>query len=170
MGETIHEVKMVKGFWLWSFWAMVIGFLGMAVFIPDQQISDRLVLTAMAVFMLLLVPDMKAIYGTEGIVLTFGVKGIWKKRIPRDEVTYISIVEFRPLRDFGGWGIKGGHGEFKGVLMWAMPTKKARGIMVETVSGRKYLLGDEEPDETLTFISSAYPVEPRSGRRSQEIK
>ena len=165
MGETIHEVNMVKGFWLYLFWVLILGFMAMAIFIPDQPAVDRIVLVVVGASMLLLVPDMKAVYGTDGIVLTFGYRGIWKKRIPKDQVTYIYVTEFSPMKDFGGWGIKGGWGRFKGVLMWAMPTKKPRAILVEMISGKKLLIGDESPDETLAMISGIYPVDPGSGNR-----
>ena len=160
IGETIHEEKMVNAFWVWSMWIMIAGFIAMAVFIPDQPAIARWSLVGSAVILLLVLPDIRAVYGTDGIRLTFGIGGIWKKKITRDEVTYISIVEFNPMKHFGGWGIKYGRGEFRGVLMWSMITKEPRGILVETVNGKKYLIGDREPDTTLTLLGSVYPVDP----------
>lgn len=138
---------------------MVIGFIAMIFLIPDQPIGATLSLIGVVVMFLLIVPDMKAKYGSDGIRLTFGIKGIWHKNIPRDDITRISIVEFSPIKHFGGWGIKYGRGEFARVLMWAMPRKEPRGIMVETVKGRKFLIGDEDPDTTLTMLASVYPVD-----------
>ena len=163
MGEIIYEIRMGKGFWMWSFWVMIAGFLGMAIFIPDQPALARwsLVITALVLF--LVMPDIRAVYGTEGIKLTFGIGGIWRKKIKRDEVTYISVAEFNPIKHFGGWGIKYGRGEFKGVLMWSMITKEPRGIFVETISGKKYLIGDTEPETTLTLLGTVYPIDPGMG-------
>ena len=88
---------------------------------------------------------------------------MWKVRIQRDEITSISITEFHPVKDFGGWGIKGGRGRFKGTLMWAMPATGNRGILVETTKGKKYLIGDTDPETTLTIIGSVYPITQTGG-------
>jgi hypothetical protein len=140
-------------------WLITIGIICMAIFIPDQPLVSRLFLIITAVLMLLIIPDMKAVYGSDGIILTFGVKGIWKKRIARGDITRVSIAKFNPMKHFNGWGIRYGRREFVGVLMWAMPTREPRGILVETAKGRKFLIGDEDPETTLTLLASVYPVD-----------
>ena len=130
----------------------------MAVFYPDQWLGARLVLVFDALIIVLVTPDMRAKYGTEGVKLTFGVKGIWRERIPREDIAHISIVEFGPMKDFGGWGPKLVQGKFVNTVMWALPTKKPRGILLETTKGKKYIIGDENPDATLALLASVYPM------------
>jgi len=159
MGTAVHEIRLTGSFWTVSFVIAALCFFAAGIFIPDQPLFAQLMMFASGVLFFLIVPDIRAFYGTEGIKLTFGLKGMWKVRIPRDEITNISIVEFNALREFGGWGIKGGRGRFKGTLMWAMPSTGNRGILVETTKGKKYLIGDTDPETTLTIIAGIYTSE-----------
>jgi hypothetical protein len=159
LGEIIHETRTGHPFWTWAFGIMIALFIALAIFAPDQPVEARAVLVFVSLCLLLAFPDMHAYFGTEGIKLTFGIGGIWKKRIPRDTVTRVCIVKFSGLRHFGGWGIKFGMGKFAGTLMWGMPVKGSRGVWVETNRGRKYLITDSDPEATLESIREYYPAD-----------
>ena len=159
MGVIIHEVRLTGAFWTYSFVIAALLFFAAGVLIPDQPLFAQLMMFGSGILFILIVPDIRAFYGTEGIKLTFGLKGMWKARIRLGDITKISIIEFNPMKDFGGWGIKGGRGRFKNTLQWAMPSTGKRGILVETAKGKSYLIGDTEPETTLTILSSMYPVE-----------
>lgn len=66
------------------------------------------------------------------------VKG---ERIPLKDIAEHASVDYRPLREFGGWGIRYG------------PTGKAynvsgtRGVRLRTVEGREILIGSWRADE-----------------------
>lgn len=60
------------------------------------------------------------------------------------EIRYVIAVEFQPIRDFAGWGIKGMARSRNGILLGGNPP---RGIMIETLDRRRYVLSfvDAEP-------------------------
>ncbi len=60
--------------------------------------------------------------------------------------------EYRPLRDFGGWGIRKGFGS-KG---WAYNVSGALGVQLVFKDGRKLLIGSQRPEElALAILDSA---------------
>lgn len=60
------------------------------------------------------------------------------------EIRYVIPVEFNPMRDFAGYGIKGLAKSRNGILLGGNPP---RGIMIETLDRRRYVLSfaDAEP-------------------------
>ncbi len=158
MGEPILEIRMTRPVFPILMFIGALAFFAGAVFLPEQPLFLRLMTFGSGIIFLLVLPDIRAFYGTEGIKLTFGIGGIWKKKIRRDDVTRISIIEFNPMRDFSGWGIKSGRGRFSDTLMWAMPTKGNRGMLVEMSNGRKVLIAHADLDAAFAALSSFYPV------------
>jgi len=74
-------------------------------------------------------------------------------RIPLDSIASIEVNSFRPMRDFGGWGIKGGWTKnWKGVAGFFM--SGTRGVLIQTKKGKKYLLGSDTPDRLAAVIRS----------------
>ena len=159
VGEIIQEVRLTKPFWTISFIVVGIALIGVAILTRSQPLAVRLMLCASVLIILVVIPDIRAFYGKEGIKVTFGPGGIWKIRIPRDEVTLISIIEFNPMRDFGGWGIKAGRLQYRGVLMIATTASGNRGLFIETVRGKKYVIGHRDLEGTLGMLGELYPVE-----------
>jgi hypothetical protein len=74
-------------------------------------------------------------------------------RIPLDSIASVVVDSFRPMRDFGGWGIKGGWTKnWKGVAGFFM--SGTRGVLIQTKKGKKYLLGSDTPDRLAAVIRS----------------
>lgn len=69
---------------------------------------------------------------------------LYWKTLDISEIRYVMPVEFSPMRDFAGWGIKGLAKSRNGILLGGNP---ARGIMIETLDRRRYVLSfvDSEP-------------------------
>lgn len=67
----------------------------------------------------------------------------WRTLLIR-EIRYVMPVEFNPVRDFAGWGIKGLAKSRNGILLGGNPP---HGIMIETLDRRRYVLSfvDAEP-------------------------
>ena len=53
----------------------------------------------------------------EAIPIRFGYVGWPKRVVPLEDVERTAVVTYRPIREFSGWGIRGGkfRGEFTGV-------------------------------------------------------
>ena len=169
MGEIIHTTRTGRPFWTTSFAMMSILFVCMAFFIPDQPLIANIILIIVALMVLLAYPDMPVHYGTEGMLLKFGVGGMWKVRIYKANIANVEITEFNGLKQFGGWGIHGGIGKFYGTLMWGMPVKGSRGIWVKTKRGKKYLIPDPNPEETIEAIKAYYQVDMNPPEASVQV-
>ncbi len=89
----------------------------------------------------------------EAIRIRFGYVG-WPGRIvPLEDVERNEVVTYRPIRQFGGWGIRGGkfRGEFTGVYS----LRGNRGLLLYfnkdtrffMFRARRLILGSQEPDK-----------------------
>ena len=88
----------------------------------------------------------------EAIQIRFGYVGWPGRMVPLQDVERTEIVTYRPIRQFGGWGIRGARfqGEFTGVYsmrgnrgLLLFLTKDTRVSLFRT---RRLLLGSERPE------------------------
>lgn len=73
-----------------------------------------------------------------------------KKRIPLGDVEKYYTRIYRPIMEYGGWGIKFGFG--KGI---AYNVSGNRGVQLELNNGKKILIGSQKPEELETAIQMA---------------
>ncbi|MDN7023414.1 hypothetical protein FGU65_00610 [Methanoculleus sp. FWC-SCC1] len=72
------------------------------------------------------------------------------RRIECDEVATIEAKEYRPLLEFGGWGIRyGGRGRK------AYNVSGTRGVEILLKSGKRVLFGSQRPEELARAIGEA---------------
>ena len=90
-----------------------------------------------------------------GIHLNWGPFGLIKKFIPMDSITKAEAVTYRPLAEFGGWGIRG-MGKKK-----AWTTRGNRAVRMELRDGKLFYLGSDKPERIAEWIRSA-------GRKKEE--
>lgn len=77
----------------------------------------------------------------EGLWVRFVPIHLHPKRIALDQVTSVTPVTYRPILQYGGWGIR-----------WACKGKAYnargnRGVRLDYVNGRHLLLGSQRPEE-----------------------
>jgi len=73
-------------------------------------------------------------------------------RIPYAEIKACTARTYRPLRDYGGWGIRyGRQGK-------AYNVSGNRGVLLELAQRRPLLLGSQKPDELAARINARLPV------------
>lgn len=65
-----------------------------------------------------------------------------KRRLHGSDIASVEIRTYRPVRDYGGWGIKYGGGE-RG---WSYTTGGDKGVFITCVDGKCFLLGTEDPE------------------------
>jgi len=70
------------------------------------------------------------------------------RRIQLDDVARCDAVTYRPVRDYGGWGIKGGRGSR------AYNVSGNRGVRIDYADGTHLLIGSQRPDELAHAIRS----------------
>ncbi|NNF33424.1 MAG: hypothetical protein HKN68_04915 [Saprospiraceae bacterium] len=68
--------------------------------------------------------------------------------IPWDEVESAEVVKYRPIMEYGGWGIRYGR---KGK---AYNTKGNKGLEIITKDGKNLLIGTQEPEQLRIFMTN----------------
>lgn len=71
---------------------------------------------------------------------------VWSRRYPRSRIVAAEPVRYRPLRDYGGWGLRPGN-RLRGVVGWAWTMRGNEGVQVDFSDGRRVLLGSQCPRE-----------------------
>ncbi len=132
--------------WMWrgSFFAwflvMVAPLLVLLIpinFVDDQSSTDRLIGNAVMIgAFLILVPLYNWISIKPGKV-RLGFFPLYWRTLDISEIRYAIEVEFNPMQDFAGWGIKGLAKSRNGILLGGNPP---HGIMLETHDHRRYVL------------------------------
>ncbi len=69
------------------------------------------------------------------------------RRIPYASILRCEACAYRPIREFGGWGIRWG-----GRRNWAYTMRGNRGVRFEFEGGRRLLVGSEAPEELARAI------------------
>ncbi|MDR1271103.1 MAG: hypothetical protein LBK82_16435, partial [Planctomycetaceae bacterium] len=63
--------------------------------------------------------------------------------IELDSIVSVETITFRPIRDFGGWGIRWGN--FEGKPVWAYFMSGSQGIRLLTNQNTQYIIGSDTP-------------------------
>lgn len=83
----------------------------------------------------------------DAVTVRFGV--FYKSRIPLTEVACAEAIVYRPVRDYGGWGIRG-TGRRR-----ALNTRGNRGVLLTKTDGSTVMIGSQKPRELLAALQSA---------------
>ncbi|HEV8670895.1 MAG TPA: hypothetical protein VGS01_09185 [Candidatus Limnocylindria bacterium] len=116
-----HEEQSFRQWWLWAL--LAIG----ALFALARLVVDV---------------DRQAI--------TVAFRVLWPtRRIPLSDVRRAEATRYRPLLDYGGYGVRLG---FKG---WAYNVSGDGGVLVETMSGARVMIGSQRPRDLEAAIARA---------------
>ncbi|MEA3274042.1 MAG: hypothetical protein U9Q81_01820 [Pseudomonadota bacterium] len=73
------------------------------------------------------------------------------KRVPVSEIASFRVVNYSPIREYGGWGVRY---SLKG-KRWAYNVKGNIGVEIDLADGRKWLIGSQRPEELAEAIAKA---------------
>lgn len=73
---------------------------------------------------------------------------VYKKRIPYDDIAFCQARSYRPLLEYGGWGIKYGRSG------WACNIAGNRGVQLVLNNGKHILIGSQRADELAAAINA----------------
>lgn len=138
--------------WMWRGpflpWFIVIMLPMLVLLIPinllEEDLIDRIIGSAVMVGTFVLLASLHNWIKVEPGKVKLGFFPLYWKSLTTSEIRYAIPVEFSPMRDFAGWGIKGLAKSRNGILLGGNP---ARGLMIETIDRRRYVLSfvDAEP-------------------------
>lgn len=144
--------------WIWRgpfiLWFIVLSLPMVALLIPinvmDDGGSEKWIGNSVMIAAFLLITLMHTWLSIRPDRLRLGFFPLYWKTLRAEEVRYAIRVEFSPMRDFAGWGIKGLAKSRNGILLGGNP---GHGIMIETHDRRRYVLSFVEPDLILRSLS-----------------
>ena len=107
-----------------------------------------LLYVAIALAISLLNGGMRTIVTREMVTVRLGLFGIRVLKIKTSEIAASEILEFSPIKDFGGYGIRFNR------KMYAYFLKGNRGIKITLDHGMQYLIGADRPEQLLAVIKT----------------
>jgi hypothetical protein len=76
---------------------------------------------------------------------------LWKKTVPLAEVVHFEARRYRPILEYGGWGIR--YSPFgRG---WAYNIRGKEGVQLELANGQRILIGSQRAEELARAIGEA---------------
>lgn len=134
-----------------------LGMIALGVYLPDPppdpvaQWALRLMMIFFGLVALVFTPRYRFSFRESGVVITLGYGSLIKIKLDRNKITHVGLIEWTPLKDFGGSGIKQGFGKFKGY--WCYNIFRGTGIEIKTTE-KNYLLevDDMERRRLLSMI------------------
>lgn len=172
-GLYFREVQKNRQWWLWAVVlapCAVVGYgavrqLGFGQPWGDRSMSDAglglLIVFLAAVIVWLHKMSLVTQVRAEGLTVQF--KWLWRPRlIPLSTIHSYRVVTYKPLAEYGGWGIRYGFNGGK-----AYTSSGTRGVQLEFVDGERLLIGSQRPEALARAIEQAKSVEdqmPAPGR------
>ena len=149
-----REEQRFEWFWTAMFCvpAFIVGYgLYRQVWLMQPFISNALLWPAFAVAVVVAVWFLRLKLVTEvrddGLFICF--VWLWPERtIPWDQIRSVETRTYRPIRDFGGWGVRWAA---RGIVYHA---RGARGVRMVLASGERVLVGSQRPDELARDIAA----------------
>jgi hypothetical protein len=74
---------------------------------------------------------------------------LYKTHVPFSEIALAEAVEYSPVRDYGGWGIRGSR------RRRALNARGNQGVLVTKSDGTTLLVGSQQPRELLAALARA---------------
>lgn len=123
--------------------ALVIVFMS----VDDETGPVRMAVTILILAALLIVEQLMHAHVTiRSDSVRMGFWPIFRRTIPFREIAAVDAVKIDPMRDYGGWGVKGTSRNERGMLFSA---GGHHGLMVTTRDGRRYVATTREPMDDL---------------------
>lgn len=137
---------------LWAELILAVPFLGIGLGMlqPDvRQDAPWGMFAALAAaigLLYLLLFRMTTEVDEQEIRVHFGYIPSYRWRLPLDQVVKAMAVEYDPIREYGGWGIRG-------IPVRALNARGRLGVLLTLPNGRTMLIGSQRPDLLLQALT-----------------
>ncbi len=159
--SLFHEVQPLRMWWVWLVlliplvlgWWFFIEQIGFGIPVGTNPASDTVVVIIWLAFGIAppvyfyyvkLVTDVR----TDGVYLHFFP--LWSRAVPLTDIVSYEARQYRPLREYGGWGIR-----FSPHKKRAYNVSGNRGVELKLTDGTQLLIGSQRPEELASAISVA---------------
>jgi len=147
MTMTIFEENQsFRQLWLWTLMLAILAVLLVASLLTPESAPWIALGFVLAVTLLLYSMRLSVQVDTEAVRIRFFP--IWKKTIPLVEIVRWEARTYRPILEFGGWGIRWspfGKG-------WAYNVSGNQGVQLELANGKRILIGSQRAEELARAI------------------
>jgi hypothetical protein len=123
---------------------------GSALYNETQSFSPWVVAVLLGVVALLaalLTLRLTTIVTSDVLSVRYGF--LYKARVPLSEIALAEAVEYAPVREYGGWGIRGSR------RRRALNARGNQGVLVTRSDGTTLLVGSQRPRELLEALARA---------------
>jgi len=123
---------------------------GAPLYHETQSFSPWVIALVLAVVVLLgalLLMRLTTTVTSDAISIKYGV--LYRTRIPLSEVARAEAVEYAPIREYGGWGIRGSS------RRRALNARGNRGVLLTRADGTTLLVGSQRPRDLLDALARA---------------
>lgn len=133
-----------------AFIAVVPVITGTAAYVsPPDDGSPVGLIVAISLLPLLLVLAVRLTTEVRAEGLTVRLSPLTTRRIGWPDITAASPRTYRPLREYGGWGIRFGKAGT------AYNARGNRGLQLVLTGGERFLIGSQQPEALLAAITAA---------------
>lgn len=159
-----REVQRITQWWAWAITIAVTGFIWYVAvrhFVfnvplgtnPPSDIEMIVLWIALGVGLPVIVPFTRLIteVDDDGISVQFVPLHLRPRRFAHDEIECAVVRQYRPIREYGGWGIRLG---WRG---WAYTMRGNRGVHLTLGNGKQLLIGSQQADALLSALCEARP-------------
>lgn len=121
--------------------------LVIAVVMPSPRSGAWVMWTVVPAMLLLYLGlfRMKTEVSDTTLTVTFGWIPFYRRSIPLVDIATAQVVTYHPIKDYGGWGIRG-------FPVAALNARGNRGVLLRLKSGRSLLIGSQAPELLLQSL------------------
>lgn len=147
------EFKEVQKFDHWALWLIIsivfFTFIGLGVFWESDRMLWATLIPGIPVIILLVLTRLKTTINNNGIYIKFFPIYAFDKVIQWKEIDDIYIRKYKPLKEYGGWGLRISY--LHGL---AYTISGNYGIQIIFKNGKKLMIGTQNRDEAMRIIQS----------------
>jgi hypothetical protein len=154
MRPVYREVQQFRQAWIWALVIAIVGLIWVASVrqlllhrpLGDRPMPDILLIIFWFIFgiglpALFLFGKLVTEVRNDGVYIRFSPFHLSFRKIGFEELKRHEVRVYRPIRDYGGWGIRSGS---KGK---AYNVSGNRGVQLELTNGGRLLIGSQRPEE-----------------------
>jgi hypothetical protein len=136
----------------------LILFLSAALQAANQPLWSVVLMVALGILFLMMFGGLRTTVTRDAVTVHFGTPGIRVLKLAVSDIEQVTVRPFRPLAEFGGYGIRVGRTSTGYFL------KGGSGVELVPRSGRRRLIGSDEPHRLAEVIriAAGLPAGPRT--------
>ncbi len=150
MSGALHSEKQYAMWWVHAIVIVSIGAaLATMIAAPEEAGGWWLIIPIVILLAIYgLFMPMTVEVSSDAVRVRFGHFGWPKWVFPIAEISDARVVTFRPIRDYGGWGIRRGEDGY------CLNERGSEGVRFEH-AGKTYTLGSDAPEQLLSALRTA---------------